>query len=83
MSFGFCLSDFAQREARKSSAVESGPPEMASKIPGHDSRSEKSVLASVAALWGYRLDSEDPLAWGADRRAECPRDLLRPGLLSP
>jgi N-acetyl-D-muramate 6-phosphate phosphatase len=39
-------------------------------------------MASVAALWGYRLDSEDPLAWGADRRAEAPRDLLRPGLLS-
>ena len=40
-------------------------------------------MASVAALWGYRLDSEDPLAWGADRRADMPRDLLRPGLLSP
>ena len=40
-------------------------------------------MASVAALWGYRLDSDDPLAWGADRRADAPRDLLRPGLLSP
>ena len=39
-------------------------------------------MASVAALWGYRLDSEDPLAWGADRRADAPRDLLRPGLLA-
>lgn len=39
-------------------------------------------MASVAALWGYRLDSEDPLAWGADRRADAPRDLLRPGQLS-
>ena len=40
-------------------------------------------MRSVAALWGYRLDSDDPLAWGADRRADAPRDLLRPGLLSP
>ena len=40
-------------------------------------------MRSVAALWGYRLDGDDPLAWGADRRADAPRDLLRPGLLSP
>ena len=40
-------------------------------------------MRSVAALWGYRLDSDDPLAWGADRRADAPRDLLHPGMLSP
>lgn len=35
---------------------------------------ERDILAaraagmpSVAALWGYRLDADDPLAWGADR----------------
>ena len=40
-------------------------------------------MRSVAALWGYRLDGDDPLAWGADRRADAPRDLLHPGMLSP
>ena len=24
-------------------------------------------MPSVAALWGYRLEADDPLAWGADR----------------
>lgn len=40
-------------------------------------------MASVAAMWGYRLGHETPSAWGADRIAERPRDLLRPGLLAP
>ena len=40
-------------------------------------------MRSVAALWGYRLDDDDPLAWGADRSADAPRDLLHPGMLSP
>lgn len=38
---------------------------------------ERDILAaraagmpSVAALWGYRLDSDDPLAWQADRLLE-------------
>jgi N-acetyl-D-muramate 6-phosphate phosphatase len=40
-------------------------------------------MRSVAALWGYRLDDDHPAAWGADSHADLPRDLLRPGLLSP
>ena len=39
-------------------------------------------MKSVAALWGYRLDTEDPLAWQADAAVESPQDLLLPGLLS-
>lgn len=46
---------------------------------------ERDVLAaqaagmpSVAALWGYRLDGDDPLAWRADVLAERPSQLLRP-----
>jgi phosphoglycolate phosphatase len=40
-------------------------------------------LKSVAALWGYRLDTEDPYSWQADAAVEAPRDLLLPGLLAP
>jgi N-acetyl-D-muramate 6-phosphate phosphatase len=40
-------------------------------------------MRSVAALWGYRLHHDDPMTWNADRRADVPRDLLRPGLLAP
>jgi phosphoglycolate phosphatase len=39
-------------------------------------------MKSVAALWGYRLDHEDPYSWQADAAVESPRDLLRPGLLA-
>jgi phosphoglycolate phosphatase len=34
-------------------------------------------MASVAALWGYRLDADDPLAWGAERMIEHPAQLQR------
>ena len=39
-------------------------------------------MKSVAALWGYRLDTEDPHAWQADAAVEAPAHLLLPGLLS-
>jgi phosphoglycolate phosphatase len=32
-------------------------------------------MASVAALWGYRLDADDPLAWGAEVMVEQPEAL--------
>lgn len=32
-------------------------------------------MASVAALWGYRLDADDPLAWGAEAMIEQPAAL--------
>ena len=32
-------------------------------------------MASVAALWGYRLDADDPLAWGAEVMIEQPEAL--------
>jgi 2-phosphoglycolate phosphatase len=34
-------------------------------------------MPSVAALWGYRLDSDDPLAWQADRLVEQASQLLQ------
>ncbi|HEU4993119.1 MAG TPA: phosphoglycolate phosphatase [Luteimonas sp.] len=47
---------------------------------------ERDILAaraagmpSIAALWGYRLDGDDPLAWEASSLAETPRDLLDAG----
>jgi 2-phosphoglycolate phosphatase len=50
---------------------------------------ERDILAaraagmpSVAALWGYREAHEDPQAWGADRLAAAPIDLLAPGVLA-
>ena len=33
-------------------------------------------MASVAVLWGYRLDGEDPLAWRADELVAAPAELL-------
>ena len=36
-------------------------------------------MASVAALWGYRLDNDDPLSWRADVMLETPTQLLEPG----
>ena len=41
----------------------------------------KAGMKSVAALWGYRLDTEDPHAWQADEAVERPDDLLIPGVL--
>jgi phosphoglycolate phosphatase len=35
-------------------------------------------MPSVVALWGYRLDEEDPATWQGDVMAESPRDLLDP-----
>lgn len=32
-------------------------------------------MASVAALWGYRLEADDPLAWGAEVMVEQPAEL--------
>jgi phosphoglycolate phosphatase len=47
---------------------------------------ERDILAaraagmpSIAALWGYRLDSDDPLAWQASAVAALPQDLLDTG----
>lgn len=34
-------------------------------------------MASVAALWGYRLDADDPLAWGAEAMIEQPAALQK------
>jgi len=42
----------------------------------------RAGMKSVAALWGYRLDGDDPTAWGADLYCEAPRDLLAPGALA-
>ena len=46
---------------------------------------ERDILAaraagmlSIAALWGYRLDSDDPAAWQASAVADVPADLLDP-----
>jgi N-acetyl-D-muramate 6-phosphate phosphatase len=35
-------------------------------------------MPSVVALWGYRLDDDDPMAWQGDVMVETPRDLLEP-----
>ena len=32
-------------------------------------------MSSIAALWGYRLDGDDPLAWQADHLCELPQQL--------
>jgi len=45
---------------------------------------ERDILAaraarmpSIAALWGYRLDEDDPASWDADAVADAPHELLR------
>jgi 2-phosphoglycolate phosphatase len=43
----------------------------------------RAGMPAVAALWGYREAHEDPHAWGADRLAAEPVDLLGPGVLAP
>lgn len=35
-------------------------------------------MASVVALWGYRLDDDDPAAWQGDAMVRAPVDLLDP-----
>ncbi|SEL01727.1 phosphoglycolate phosphatase [Pseudoxanthomonas sp. GM95] len=49
---------------------------------GDDERDIQSArsagMASIAALWGYRLDHDDPLAWQADVILERSTDLLDP-----
>ena len=35
-------------------------------------------MRSVVALWGYRLDEDDPVAWQGDAMLDTPRDLLDP-----
>lgn len=49
---------------------------------GDDERDIQAARAagmrSVAALWGYRLDDDDPCAWQADALARMPDELLAP-----
>ena len=33
-------------------------------------------MRSVVALWGYRLEGDDPVAWQGDVMLEAPRDML-------
>ncbi len=33
-------------------------------------------MPSVVALWGYRLDEDDPVAWQGDVMADSPRELI-------
>ncbi|MDH5834149.1 phosphoglycolate phosphatase [Luteimonas kalidii] len=35
-------------------------------------------MPSVVALWGYRLDDDDPAAWQGDAMLASPRELLEP-----
>jgi phosphoglycolate phosphatase len=37
-----------------------------------------AAMPSIAALWGYRLDDDDPATWQADVSAPSPRALLDP-----
>ncbi len=47
---------------------------------GDDRRDIESARAagmpSIAALWGYRMEGDDPVAWAADAMADQPVDLL-------
>ena len=47
---------------------------------GDDERDIQAARAagmpSIAALWGYRQDHEDPVSWGADISLGSPRELL-------
>ncbi len=36
-------------------------------------------MPSVVALWGYRLDGDDPLEWGGDMLIDVPRGLIDAG----
>ncbi|MDC7805302.1 phosphoglycolate phosphatase [Luteimonas sp BLCC-B24] len=50
---------------------------------GDDARDIEAARAagmpSIVALWGYRLDSDDPVAWQGDVMIEQPVQLLAPG----
>lgn len=35
-------------------------------------------MPSVVALWGYRLDADDPVAWRGDLMVDAPRELCDP-----
>jgi phosphoglycolate phosphatase len=35
-------------------------------------------MPSIVALWGYRLDGDDPIAWQGDVLLDAPRDMLDP-----
>ena len=35
-------------------------------------------MRSIVALWGYRLDGDDPVAWQGDVMLDAPRDMLDP-----
>ena len=39
-------------------------------------------MKSMVALWGYRPEGDDPLAWGGDLMVESARDLLDPAVWS-
>lgn len=43
---------------------------------------QRAGMKSVAALWGYRLDHEDPQTWAADVMVESPAGLLAPGVMA-
>ncbi len=43
---------------------------------------QRAGMKSVAALWGYRLEHEDPRAWAADVMVEAPAGLLSAGVLA-
>ena len=49
---------------------------------GDDERDIQAARAagmpSIAVLWGYRQDQEDPVQWGADVALHSPSDLLDP-----
>ncbi len=53
-------------------------------MPGpRDGDDERDIVAaraagmpSVAALWGYRLDEDDPETWQADVAVDAPQALL-------
>jgi phosphoglycolate phosphatase len=37
-----------------------------------------AAMPSIVALWGYRLEADDPTSWQADCMVESPHDLLDP-----
>ncbi|GAB6197259.1 phosphoglycolate phosphatase [Lysobacter xanthus] len=40
-------------------------------------------MRSIVALWGYRLDGDDPLGWQGDVLLDSPRDMLDPARWMP
>ena len=49
---------------------------------GDDARdivaAQAAGMPSVVALWGYRLDDDDPVAWQGDVMVDTAEDLLDP-----